>query len=80
MAKDASSVVGLHGRTVDQIFDLAQQERHQFQEIVIIGLKTDGTCSLFKTRMTLRDYCLLCKVMESEVISEMFGADAERET
>ena len=79
MGEDSGSVIGMYGRTVGQIFDLAQQDKAQFQEIVIIGLKTDGSCSLFKTRMTLRDYCLLSKVLESEVMSEMFSSESERE-
>ncbi len=64
-------VAGLFGRTVTEILDLAQKEKHDFSQIIIVGIRRDGSVKSFKTRMPFRDMALISKMIDATLISEM---------
>lgn len=68
MAKLSDKVKGLRGNTPQQVLEEMLEESHTMKQVVVMGVKLDGSVVMMRTRMDIGDLSLCTKILDFHCI------------
>lgn len=61
---DQVNVVGINGRSVQEILTDVLENSSEITQLAILFIRKDGSCGCFATKMDAKENSLLCKLFE----------------